>query len=725
SLNIMSLGGLALGVGMLVDNAIVVLESITRCREEGDSVHRAAVRGVSEVSGAVVASTLTTICVFAPIVFVTGIAGQIFGDQALTVVSSLVVSLVVAVLFIPMLASLKIFAMGTGSEEEWHVARPATPFGALGAAGGVVRRARIFLVRAFSWALGFLLRYVITGSLWLLYRAFWYVSFPVRALFDLLWHGLERAYPPVLRGALRMPLLVLAVVALLSFEAERRFSGLGVELLPEIHQGEFTARTKLKIGNPLLDTDRVMRELDRKIRSLDGVETTALTVGVEKETLTREIEGPHTARLTVRMAEGASPEAEEALSTRVRSIIASHPAVDGVTITRPTPFALESPIAVEVLGYDLDELREVGAEVKRRLESLEGIADVRSTVREGHPEARVTFDREKMLQYGLDLAAVSNQVRDQVLGNVSTRFHEGDDRIDIRTQADESVLDSLAAVLDLPVNPAADNPVLLRTVARVDIVQGPAEIRRIGNTRAVVVTAVGTGLDLGGISSRIESELADMSVPRDVIVRLGGQKREMDETQESLRFALLLAIFLVYVVMASQFESLIQPFVILLTVPLAGVGVVFALDLFDIPLSVVVFIGLIMLAGIVVNNAIVLVDRINQMRARGLDLREAILEAGQTRLRPILMTTATTVLGLLPLTGWLAAIPVIGSLGSGQGAEMRAPMAVCVISGLISSTILTLVVIPVVYSLVCRRTAVGATAIPSPTGKHDLEAELL
>jgi HAE1 family hydrophobic/amphiphilic exporter-1 len=259
----------------------------------------------------------------------------------------------------------------------------------------------------------------------------------------------------------------------------------------------------------------------------------------------------------------------------------------------------------------------------------------------------------------------------------------------------------------------------LRAVAEVRTVQGPAEIRRIGNSRGVLITAEGTGLDLGGLTERIDGALATMPIHDDVTVELGGQKREMEEAQESMRFALFLAVFLVYVVMASQFESLVQPFVILLTVPLAGVGVVFALDLLGIPLSVVVFIGLIMLAGIVVNNAIVLVDRINQKRAQGLSVHDAVIEAGRARMRPILMTTATTALGLLPMTGWLEGVPLIGELGSGEGAELRAPMAIAVITGLVASTILTLVVIPTVYSLIVRRDpaaegAEGSGAAASP-----------
>jgi hydrophobic/amphiphilic exporter-1 (mainly G- bacteria), HAE1 family len=289
----------------------------------------------------------------------------------------------------------------------------------------------------------------------------------------------------------------------------------------------------------------------------------------------------------------------------------------------------------------------------------------------------------------------------------STRFTDGDDRIDVRILGDEVVLDSLDRVLDLVVNPSSSRPVPLSAVARVETIEGPAEIRRIGNTRAAVVSAATTGLDLGGTSRAIEAELASLVPPAGISVQLGGQKRELDEAQSSMRFALLLALFLVYAVMASQFESLVQPLIILLTVPLAAVGVVFTLAACDLPLSVIVFIGLILLAGIVVNNAIVLVDRVNQTRARGLGVREALIEAAATRLRPIYMTTATTVLGLLPMTGWLVSLPGASVLGAGEGAELRAPLAITVVAGLVCSTLLTLVVIPAVYQIVYARSDRG------------------
>ena len=699
SLNLMSLGGLALGVGMLVDNAIVVIESIARCREEGDDLARAAVRGVREVAGAITASTLTTVSVFVPIIFVHGVAGQIFGDQALTVVASLLVSLLVAVLFIPMLASRPWLSGARGAS--------APPPGAL-RAGLAFDRAHLasslglLASRALLALLGLALR-LAAGVLALAARLFGMVCRPLSWGFDALWHAAERTYPRGLELALRHSWIVLLATGLLGLLAASRVAHLGTELLPEIHQGEFTVFVTLDVGKPLAETDRVLGELERSISALEGVELVALTAGVEAESLSRDIEGKHTGRLNVRLTPAAAADAahELALEAQVEALVSAHPAVAlNPDVRRPTPFAYEPPLQVEVLGFELDTIEAVARDVALRMQAVPGIREVKSSARSGHPELRIVFDRDKTLEYGLDLSVVSRFVRNSVLGNVATRFNEGEDKIDVRVIGDEAVLSNLERVLDLVVNPSAANPVRLRSIAEVERVQGPAEIRRIGHSRAIVVTAKSAGLNLGGLTDAIGAELADLRHPEEVSVELGGQKREMEEAQASMRFALFLAIFLVYVVMACQFESLVQPLVILVAVPLAGIGVVFALELLEINASVIVFIGLIMLAGIVVNNAIVLLDRINQRRAAGVELDLAIVEAGRARLRPILMTTATTVLGLLPLTGWLGHLP-LGALapylGAGAGAELRAPLAVTVIAGLSSSTLLTLFVIPAVY----------------------------
>ncbi len=704
SLNIMSLGGLALGVGMLVDNAIVVLESITRCREEGDSLRQASIRGTREVAGAVTASTLTTISVFAPIVFVTGIAGQIFGDQALTVVTALLVSLVVAIGFLPMLASRPILSGGEPEAETGEPPAPPEFFPDLRLGNPLTwPGALVGTAGALLWYLAFSLFFVLTRCAGALYKVLALLLRPLGWLFESGFGVLDAIYPRLLKPALQFPVIVIAIGGVLLAFALSRMDELGLELLPEIHQGEFTAFVQGGVGTPIETTDAVLSQLERQISDLEGVAKTALTVGVERDALSRDVEGPHTARLTVRMKEevrGKGP--EEALAEQVRGLLLAHPSVRVVEIRRPTPFALDSPIEVEVRGHNLEALGEVAATIHDELSQVDGLADLRTSLRAGYPEVRVNFDRDKTLEYGLDLASVTGLVRNQVQGTVPTRFTRGDERVDVRVRADEQRLETLEDVLDLVVNPGAENQVPLRAVANVRNVEGPAEIRRIGSSRAVVLEASSSGLDLGGLADRIEQRLFDVVVPDGVTIELGGQKREMAESQRSMLFALALAVFLVYVVMAAQFESLLQPLIILVSVPLSLVGVVLALQMAEMPLSVIVFIGLILLAGIVVNNAIVMVDRINQNRAKGLELIDAVVQAGRVRLRPILMTTTTTALGLLPLTGWLAGIPLIGEMGSGEGAELRAPMAVTVIAGLVSSTLLTLIVIPAVYVAVAR-----------------------
>jgi HAE1 family hydrophobic/amphiphilic exporter-1 len=333
-----------------------------------------------------------------------------------------------------------------------------------------------------------------------------------------------------------------------------------------------------------------------------------------------------------------------------------------------------------------------------------GIADLRTSVRRGNPEILITLDRERLAEHNLQLAEVANRMRIAVEGEVSSTFPGVDDRIDIRVRADLSMMRHIEQLRDLPVNPEAERPIPLSAVASFVVADGPSEIRHVNNRRAAVLSATTSGFDLGGVTDRLAARIASVPKPAGIQVQVGGQKAEMDASLQSLFFALGLAIFLVYAVMAAQFESLVQPLLIMFSVPLAGVGAVFALALSGTPLSVVALLGSVVLAGIVVNNAIVLVDRINRNRARGTDLDEAILEAASARLRPILMTTVTTILGMLPLTGWLTGLPLIGSVGAAEGTELRAPMALVVIAGLTTSTLLTLIVIPTGYRLLARIT---------------------
>jgi len=361
-------------------------------------------------------------------------------------------------------------------------------------------------------------------------------------------------------------------------------------------------------------------------------------------------------------------------------------------IRRPELFSFATPLEIEIQGFDLDALRAVAARVAAALDSSARLDDVRTSMEQGHPEIQIRFDHERAARLGLRADDIADTVVRQVRGEVATRYTRLERRIDVLVRARGEQRDTVEQLGRLVVNPGAERPVTLDTVAELSQVVGPADIRRIGQQRVAIVSATPVFGDLGRAAEEAEALIAALSLPAGITVRVAGQSEEMQRAFRSLLIALALAVFLVYLVMASQFESLLHPFVILFTIPLALTGAVLGLWLTGASLSVVVFIGLIMLAGIVVNNAIVLITRINQLREAGLERVHAIIEGGRARLRPIVMTTLTTTLGLLPL-----------ALGLGEGSELRAPMAITVIGGLLLSTLLTLIVIPVVYSLLDRR----------------------
>jgi HAE1 family hydrophobic/amphiphilic exporter-1 len=344
----------------------------------------------------------------------------------------------------------------------------------------------------------------------------------------------------------------------------------------------------------------------------------------------------------------------------------------------------------------------MGERVAAEMAALPELADVETTLRSGAPEVQIVYDRERLQRYGMNLRQVAELVRNQVQGFEATRFNRQDRRIPIIVRLTAADRETVRDVEDLLVNPGAALPIPLGAVARVTLGEGPSEVRRIDGQRAAVVGAnlsssgAGAAASLGSAVEAIRERLATaIEWPPDMAFHLTGQNEEWERSRGSLVLALALSIFLVYVIMAAQFENLIHPLVILFTIPLAFFGTALLLGALGVSLSVVVFLGMIMLAGIVVNNAIVLVDYINVLRRRGLGVVEAIVTAGKVRLRPILMTTATTVLGLLPM----ALGPV---LGGSEGAEIRTPMALAVIGGLVTSTLLTLVAIPVLYFLFDR-----------------------
>ena len=761
SLNIMSLGGLALGIGMLVDSSIVVLESIFRCREEGDGVVDAAVRGTEEVRGAVIASTLTTIAVFLPMVFVEGVAGEAFGDLGLAVVVSLVASLGVAVFFIPMLASRRGVSLGERAASGLSVTRWASVSAFLpdvrrvprlvrlrrgGEGGGLL--AVLFVLAlplraalALLWLVYLVARLVIglvielAGKLllavfallaWVWRRAlrpavafvFGWVAKPFLWATDRGMARLQAGYPRAIRWALARPAAIVGLTAVVFAVTWLAAADLGSELLPEVHQGELTFEVSLPVGTPLEQTDEVLAPVeDAILAEREHIESLIVSVGYDAANAQRSDEGEHSARFKVLLVD-SDPATEDAVVRRIRERLAAVPDVDA-RVTRPVLFSTRTPIEVEVHGDDLGRLKEYGDRVRGVMAAMPELADVETSLVPGAPEVQVVYDRDLLSLYGLNLRRVAEQVRNQVQGFEATKYNLHDRRIPIVVRLAEADRESVADVRELRVNPGDERPIPLSAVADVRLGEGPSEVRRIDGQRVALVTANLAAGSLGEAVAEIEERLArEIDWPADMTFFLAGQNEEWERSRGSLYLALALSIFLVYVIMAAQFESLWQPFVILFTIPLAFFGSVVALWALAIPLSIVVFLGMIMLAGIVVNNAIVMVDYVNTLRARGLPRDEAIVTAGSVRLRPILMTTATTVLGLLPL-----------ALGLGDGAELRTPMAVAVIAGLLTSTALTLVVIPSIYELVDRgwerlvhgrRPAEDEVAVPAAEGERGL-----
>jgi len=689
TLNVMSLGGLALGVGMLVDNAIVVLEAIFSRRERGEAAREAAGKGASEVGTAVVASTLTTVAVFLPIVFVEGFAAQLFRDQALTVSFSLLASLAVALTLIPMIA-----ARGGHGPAERRVEPPALP---PAARWQRVRRA------SFLAAPAHVVRFARAGVRWTRGGLDLLLS-PLSRPFDAVLGRALDAYPRVLGAGLSRPWTVLGVALGLFVAALLGGARLGLDLVPSFSQGEFSYQIELPEGTPLAVTDQSLLAAQHALEGDPGVESFSAVIGGAGLSLTTTgTEGENFGRIDVRMKSGTSSADEEATIALLRESLAGL-AQARIKFERPSHFSFRTPVEVEVYGDNLASLQGVAADLHGKLHELPGLVDVRSSAEAGNPELQVRFDRDALARLDLDLAQVSATVRQKVRGEVASRFNEGDREIDILVRSaatDEVRADEVERVI---VDHRDGTPVYLSSVARISRELGPSEIRRIGQRRAAVVSAnLEPGRSLAAAATGIRRVLAGHGFPADVVASLSGQEEERQRSFRSLLLALGLALFLVYLVMASQFESLLHPFVILFTVPLGGIGVVAALVVARQPVNVVVMIGIVMLGGIVVNNAIVLVDAVNRIRADGVGKREALVLAGQRRLRPILMTTGTTVLGLLPM-----------ALGIGEGAELRAPLAITVIGGLVMATLLTLMVIPVVYLVLDRRpdAAIAGQAAP-------------
>ncbi len=629
TLNIISMAGLALAVGMLVDNAIVVLENIFTLHNEGHDPKAAAIEGTKEIAMPITASTLTTVAVFAPVLFVPGLAGQMFKDMSLTIVIALGSSLLVALTLVPLLASL--------------------------------------FLRA---------RQKISGFERLMGRLTFWLD-PLADRYAVVLNKALRNRKKVLTGALVTFVLSLALAPLL-----------GVDFMPKVDDGRIELSFETTPGSSLAATNALVQEVENVIHeTAPETEVIVTQFGGGDEAFSAlfgqsSYKGDITVKLVDREKRSRTKfEVADVLRDRL-----SHFAGIEVKPRNPNFLGGEGDVSIKVFGDDLQQVRAYGANLKSRMEALEGATDVRFNLEEGVPELTVDLDREQIKLLGLTPADVASTISTYFLGTIATMYRESGDEFRVLVRSPRFIREDIEALRSLPIVTPAGLQVPLETVATIKQSLGPTAITRENQRRMGTVSVSADGIPLGTLIERTQGVLNDIGQETGITTVVAGTAEDLAESFMALGIAFLVAIILVYMVMASQFESLIEPFVILSTIPLALSGVIFALLLTGTTLQVTALIGLVLLAGIVVNNGIVLIDVIKQKREAGEDLVEAAIDAGRRRLRPVLMTTLTTILGMVPLAFEL-----------GQGAEMWTPMARAVIGGLLFSTLLTLVVVPTSY----------------------------
>lgn len=649
TLNLISMGGLALGVGMMVDNSIVVLENIYRHRQEGQGRLKAASDGTAEVAMAITASTLTTVAVFLPIVFMRSIVGEIFKELALTVTFSLMASLLVAVTLVPMLASRLV------TIEDEGVPKRKT----------VLTSIDQFLAKALS--------------------------------------RLDDFYRSVLTWVLKHKLTTVAVVTAIFAGTMVLLPVVGSEFLPPMDQGQFSVNIELPKGTVYTKTAEITNKVENIIETIPEVDTIYTTVGSNAlASMVGELANSATntgsINVTLVPKEQRSRTTDE-IVTWVNEQVKNIPGakIEAVSFNAMGSSSgssgsvssfMGAPISVDIKGDDMDELSRLANDIKGIVETVPGITAVNTSVNEGVPELRLVIDRYRASQYGLNAATIASAVQAAIKGQTATRYKVEGREIDVTLYGDKSYKNDPNKLSQLLIPTMTGAQVPLGELASIEEAKGPVAINRQGQRRTVSVTANISGRALGDVMADVRAKMDAYKLPAGYSVGYSGQSQMLSDAFGDLRLVLVLAVALVYMIMAAQFESFIHPFIIMFSIPLAFGGAILGLFIAGKALSVPAYIGVIILAGIVVNNAIVLIDYTNQLRDRGYGCDEALIKAGPTRLRPILMTALTTILGLIPL-----------ALGIGEGAEMEAPMAIVVIFGLGLSTLITLIIVPVIYSL--------------------------
>ena len=639
SLNLMTLSGLALGIGMLVDNAVVVIENIYRHLEKNKGRKEAAKIGASEVGMAITTSTLTTIVIFLPMASAEGITGQLSRGMALTVAFALTCSLFTALTLVPMMAS-KIFKKRTA--EEYKKTSGGESF-----------------------------------------------------------KKIQEAYQKILKWSLMHRVVVILTTIGMLIITITAIPLIGTEFMPTSDQGMMLLGAKMPVGTSLEKTNETVSQIENSIIDIDGVAAITSFVGLDEASRSESVAlglgsaGINEAQIFIRLEDKkdrkySALEIQEIIRGKLlneKGIKISFTDMEKVLIS-----GTSSSIEVKVFGKDIDKLKDITDEIAEEISSVEGMRDIDATLGKGKPEMVIKINRERASQFGLTVGQIGLIVKNSAQGVVATQLRKSGDETDIRIRYDKVYRDDLKSIENLPIVSSSGARISLKQVAQISEEEGPVKINREDQLRVVSVTANTDGRPVGGIVDDIKKKLnnsGSLKLPNGYFVEYGGSYKQMQDTFGALTIALILAIILVYMVMACQFESLIHPLIVMAELPLAFIGVGLALLITGQNLSLPSFMGIIILSGIVVNNAIVLIDYINQLRAQGIEKCQAIIKGGTTRLRPILITSLTTVFGMLPM-----------AIATQEGSEMMRPMAVAVIGGLVVSTVLTLVVIPVIYSLV-------------------------
>ncbi|MEW6274060.1 MAG: efflux RND transporter permease subunit [Bacillota bacterium] len=640
TLNLVSMGGLALGVGLIVDDAIVVLENIFRHRQQGYGLFEAAKTATEEVGGAVIASTLTTMAVFLPIVFVKGLAEQLFKPMALTVSFSIFASLIVALTVVPLLASRYLIF-----EERTRAGR------------------------------GLLSRIYLLSENW--------------------FNKLNDGYRRLLGWALTHRRWVLGIVAAAFVLSAAAFPLVGFEFMPTMDQGYVNITIEMPKGTSLAQTNQIAARVEELTKDLPEVASIFTGVGFTGIQGMWGSVSTDQAQVSLKLVDKSRRAlSDREVAEKVRGLVKNIPGAEIQVAAMDPSFqerSMSAPVELRIKGDDLNILKRLGNEVAELVRQVPGTRQVASSLEEGRPEIQVAVNRDRAAAYGLSPLEIASTVRTAIDGTVATRYRSGGEEVDIRVllaKGEKGGQAGINELKELTISSPLGVKVPLAQVADFELAYGPHTIERLDQSRQVTIRSQIAGRPLNAVIKDIRGKLASVSLPSGYAIEFGGEQEMMTETFTDLALALVLAVVLVYLVMMAQFESALFPFIVMFSVPVTLIGIVISLLATGRTFSVPAFIGAIMLVGIVVKNAIVLIDYVNKLRQRGYDRAQALLTAGPIRLRPILMTALTAILAMFPMT-----------LAIGSGSEGQAPMATVVVGGLAFSTLITLVLVPVIYSI--------------------------